>query len=369
MALLTVSFVQLARLNPGFVASGVLTMRITLPANRYAEASGRTRLYDQVLDVLTGVPGVAQATWTSKLPLEGEDWVDVVAPVGQQVSLVEQPVANYRIVAPGFFRTLSVPIRRGRAFTRADREGPTIPALVSERTAERVWPAGNALGQQFHRGDPNDKPLEVVGIVADGRMTRLDAPPPLMVYVPYWYRSRLTASLAIRTELDPTVAAGPIWQAIWSLDRDIIIADVQPMTEVAAKGLTVPRYQMLLFIAFGVSALIIAVVGVYAVTAYAIARRRREMNIRVALGAQVSRVKALILRQSGWPIAVGLTAGVLGALGLGNVLASMLVDTRSRDPLALAAVVVTVGAAALLSMIVAMRRGLAIDPASALRDE
>jgi predicted permease len=372
--LLTTSFLRLLHANPAFVATNLLTMRVTFPPNRYGNereynTTARVQLYERLLDAAAGVPGVERATWTSKLPLEGEDWVDVVAPVGETRPFTEQLIANYRFVAPGFFRTLLIPVQRGRAMTASDRDSSIVPALVSETTAARVWPGVDALGQQFHRGNPDEKPLQVIGIVPDGRMTRLDGPPPPMVYVPYWYRTRLSASIAIRTRIDPMAVAGSVRQAVWAIDRDIVIADVQPMTEVTAKALRVPRYGTTLFVTFGAVALSIAIVGIYAVTAYGLVRRRREMNIRVALGARVVQVRALLLRQSARPVIAGLLGGIFGALGLGNVVASFLVDVRGRDPLVMATVVIAVGLTATLSMVAAIGQGLSINPASALREE
>lgn len=366
--LLTISFVRLTRVDPAFVPAGLLTMRVALPPNRYGDQPARVRFYDRIMEALATVPGVEQAAWTSKLPLQGEDWVDAVAPVGQVRSMTDTPIANFRFVSPGFFRALRMPIARGRAFTERDRDAPAVAAVVSEATAAKVWPGQPALGQRFHRAG-SEAPFEVVGVVPDGRATRLDAPPPLMVYVPYWYRTRLMAALVIRTHADPASAIDPIRQAIWAADRDAVIADVRPMTDVAVETLGARRYNMLLFVAFGVVALFIAIVGIYAVTAYGIARRRREMNIRLALGARDAQVRWLILRQGAGPIAFGLAAGLLGAAGLGNIVASFLVDVRGRDPQVLVGVTAAVGAVALLSALAAIGRGLRLDPAAALRDE
>src|SRR5207244_10835472 len=132
-------------------------------------------------------PGVTCAAWTSLLPLSGETWVDLIAREGDTRPAIQKPSANYRFIAPEYFRTLSMPILKGRSIAEADRGGATIPAVISQRAASTVWPGGDAIGRTFLRGDPNQpKKFAVVGIVADGRATALDTPPPVMVHVPSW---------------------------------------------------------------------------------------------------------------------------------------------------------------------------------------
>lgn len=240
---------------------------------------------------------------------------------------------------------------------------------MSERTAERVWPRGDALGQRFWRTDATDaQPFEVVGIVPDVR-TQLASPPPLTVFVPYWFRSRLTASLVIRVVGDPASVTHAIQQAMWRVDPEIAIADVRPLAQLRNAALSGPLYQVQLFVAFGGVALLIALIGVYATTAYEVSRRRREMNIRVALGARVSEVVRLVTRQGFWPVLAGLAAGAAGAVAVGAIVSSLLFEVRARDPLITATTAALVGAVAWLTCAWAARRGVVIDLVSALREE
>jgi predicted permease len=369
-ALLAVSFVKLMGVDRGFSADRVLAVDVALPSSRYEGAPVRVAAYDRILAGIQALPGVDAVSWTSKLPLTGEDWADIVTPEGDVRPVFERPIASYRFVAPDFFKTLSISIRRGRAFTDADRASghPTLPALVSEVTAARVWPGQDALGKRFQRGSA-DKPFEVAGIVADIRTTSIDAPLSLMVYVPYWVRSRASAALVVHTKADPLSVSAAVRRSIQSVDPEIAVGESRPLEYVVDAAFAARRYQMTLFIAFGAAALLIAVVGVYAVTAYGVSRRRRELNIRAALGARRSQVLGLIVRQTGVPIAGGAIAGAAGAIAIGGIVASLLFEVRARDPFVIAGIMVLVGSVGILTCLLAARQGLAINPASALREE
>jgi predicted permease len=370
--LLAVSFVRLLRVDRGFVADRVLAVDVTLPGVRYTPVNGLERAYDRMLAGVRALPGVDHAAWVSNLPLTGESWVDAVRPKDQREPSREIPLANYRFVAPDFFETLSIPVTRGRSLIPADLDSSrtTIPAVISRRTAERMWPGVDPIGRRFNKsGGPNDKPFEVVGVCADGYPARLDVAPPMMVYVPYSYRSRAKASLVIRSGADLSALTSAVRQAIWRVDPEVAIANARPMEQIVDAAVGGRRYQMTLFIAFGAVGLLIAILGVYAVTAYAVARRRREMNIRVALGARPSQVVGLVVGQGFAPVAAGLAAGIAGALAAGAVVGRLLFDTRARDPIVIAATAALVGVIGLAACVFAARHGLVLNPAAALREE
>jgi len=191
----------------------------------------------------------------------------------------------------------------------------------------------------------------------------------LMVYVPYWFNNEGKSLLVVRTHGDPLAVVPAVRRAVHDIDPDIAIARVAPLRQVIDAAVETRRYQTSLFTAFGASALLIAILGVYATTAYGVARRRRELNIRVALGARVSQVFSLVLRQSVTPVAVGLAGGLAGALAIGGIVASLLYEVKPRDPLVLGIVLVIVASVGLVSAAAAALGGLKIEPASALRDE
>jgi predicted permease len=369
--LLGVSFARLLRVDRGFVSDRVLAVDVTLPGARYTAATPRVGVYDRILAALSALPGVESAAWASNLPLTGESWVDAILPKDLSEATRDVPVANYRFVAPGFFRALSVPVTSGRPLIAADLDPShaTTAAVISRRTAERMWPGVDPIGRRFTRGNREEKPFEVVGVCADGYPSRLDVAPPMMVYVPYSYRSRTRASLVIRGGGDLSSLTGAVRRAIWQVDPEIAIANARPMDQIVDAAVGGRRYLVALFVGFGVVALFIATLGAYAVTAYGVSRRRREMNIRVALGARPTQVIGLVVRQGFTPVAAGLAAGVGGALALSTIVASLLFDVRARDPLVIAVAVAVVGGIGLLACLLAARQGLVLNPAAALREE
>lgn len=367
--LLTLSFVRLLRSDPGFEPRQTLAVGIVLPLNRYGDAAQRAQVSDRVLERVRAVPGVTAAAWTHILPLGGEGTVNWISRERDRRPWTEQPTANYRYVSSDFFKALSIPLRRGRTFLDTDRNQATVPAIVTERTAARVWPAVDPIGQRFRwTPDLSEKPVEVVGVVPDTK-TNIDSTPPLMVYMPYWYRPRPSPSLVIHTAVDPASVTSEVRHVIREVDQEIAVASARPMEQIVDSALGGRRYQLWLFAAFGAMALVIAAVGVYGVTAYGVSRRRREMNIRVALGARRSHVFGVVVRQGFSPVVAGLVAGVAGAAAVSTVVASLLFEVRPRDPLVLAGVVAVVGTIALVACLVAAHQGLVIDPAAALRED
>jgi ABC-type antimicrobial peptide transport system permease subunit len=209
----------------------------------------------------------------------------------------------------------------------------------------------------------------VVGIVADAKITSLERTPPLMVYLPYWWRARATTSLLVKAAGDPASVMPAVRRAVREIDPDIAIGSTRPFDALVDASIAGRRYQTQLFVAFGMVALFIATLGVYAVTSYGVSERRREMNIRVALGARTRQVMAMVMTQAVAPIAAGLVAGTGAALAIGGVVASLLYDVRPRDPLVVGSIVALVASTGILACYVAARRALVIAPASALREE
>jgi hypothetical protein len=314
------------------------------------------------------MPGVTDASWTSALPLTGETWVDKIVRPDRVIPEDAKSSANYRFVGPAYFRAIGMPILQGRSIEERDRTRTPTPAVISARTARVLWPESPAIGREFTRTDPAQR-FEVVGIVADGRVTALESDPPLMVYVPYWYNNEGKSVLVVRAQGDPEPLVAAVRAVVRDVDPDLAIASVAPLRHVIDAAVEGRRYQASLFTVFGASALLIAIVGVYATTAYGVSRRRRELNIRVALGARAFQVFSLVLRQSATPVAIGLAAGLSGALAMGGIIASLLFEVRPRDPLVLTVVLGLVSIVGLASAAAATLGGLRLDPASALRDE
>jgi putative ABC transport system permease protein len=369
--LLTVSFQRVMNVDRGFVADRVLVVDVALPANRYADDAVRLAAYDRMLDAVHTLPGVVSVTTTSMLPLRGQGQVNFIVAEGDRRPRAEQPTANFRFIGPEYFASLGIRIVRGRTFTYNERSPDRLlPALVSEPVAARLWPNQDAIGKHFSRGNPDEAGFEVVGIVADARTTSIERTPPLMVYVPYWWRSRASTSLLVKTSMaDPAALVPSIRRVVHGIDPEIAVGQTRPLEQFVDAAFAARRYQMRLFVTFGVVALLIAVIGIYAVTAYGVSRRRREMNIRVAIGASAAHVWRLILRDATMPLAAGVAAGALGAVALGSVVASLLFEVQARDPIVITGVVALVGTVGVLASVLATRQGLSLDPAAALREE
>ena len=364
--LFAASFVRLLSVDPGFSAQDVVTLEISPLQTRYPDVATRAALYDRIAEGARQLPDVRALAWTSALPLTGETWVDGVAAVGSAARAGEIPHANYRFVGPDYFRVLSMPLLKGRSFEDRDRTRAITPAVISARAAMTLWPGAEPVGRLFTRGDPSVR-FEVVGVVVDGRTTALETESPLMVYVPYWFNSEGKSLLLASVAGDAAAAIRGLRGVVRDVDPEIAIGDARPLQQVVEAARGGRQHQVALLVAFGAAALLIAIVGVYATTAFGVSRRRREMNIRVALGAPVRAVFGLVLRQTAVPVGIGVAGGCALAFALGGVVASFLFEVGSRDPLVMTAASLVVGAAGLLSAAVAARRGLRIDPVEALR--
>ena len=316
------------------------------------------------------MPGVQSVTTISLLPLTGGGQVNGIVAEGDARPRAEQPTANFRFVAPGFFRTLGISVLRGRSFSEGERD-PVRPApvVISQPTASQLWPGQDPIGRRFSRGISGEQGFEVVGVVGNTRITSLERQPPLMVYVPYWWRTRTATSLIIKAAADPASLVPAVRRVVRTVDPEIAIGRTRALDELVDGALAGRRYQVQLFVAFGMAALTIAIIGVYAATSYGVSCRRREMNIRLALGAAPTDVMTMIVRQGFAPVAAGLGAGAIGAIAIGAIVASLLFDVRARDPIVIATVVSLVGVVGLLACVAAARQGLSFDPAAALREE
>jgi putative ABC transport system permease protein len=369
-SLLALSFVRVLGVDRGFNAAHVLTVDVSLPAARYANERVRLAAYDRLVEALRVLPGIQTVTTTSMLPLAGQGQSNFVVPEGDKRPIFEQPSANFRFVAPDYFSTMGMTVARGRSFTDRERDPQRpAPVVVSAATAATLWPGRDAIGKRFSRGLPEEQGFEVVGVTPDARVTSLERTPPLMVYAPYWWRSRASLSLLVRTAGEPTSVLASVRRSVHAIDPDIAIGEARPLEQLVDASVAARRYQMRLFVVFGGVALFIATLGVYAVTAFGVSRRRREMNIRVALGAQASQVRRMIVGQGLSPVLAGVVIGVLGALAVGRVVGSLLFDVGARDPVVIAAVASLVMAVGVMASTLAARQGMAIDPAAALREE
>lgn len=363
--LLLASFARLMTVDKGFDVERLIAADIALPGAKYPKDAQRTAFYQRVLEQVRSLPGVQQVSMTSALPLQGETWIDILGAEGDTRPEIERPSTNVRFVSPGYFQALHIALREGRDFAEGDRERKVT--VLSAGLAAKIWPGQNALGRKVDNG--SGRLLEVVGITPDIRSTSLDHDPVNMMYIPYWQNPQYSGSLLVRTAMDPRGIAGALRSAVWSVDSEVPVPEIRTMEQVMVQSVGQRRFQMLLVLLFAAGALGLAAFGTYGVVSYAVTRRRPEMGIRMALGAERGDLLRMVLRQGMTPVFAGLAAGGVAALAIGSYLSSLLFQVSPRDPAAFGAacgVLLLVSAAACL---IPARRATKVNPIEALRFE
>jgi predicted permease len=362
--LLAGSFARLMRVDKGFDIQRVLAVRLSLPSTKYTGDEQKAAFFERVLEKTRALPGVLSAAFVSALPLQGETWIDLVSTEDDTRPLFERPTVNVRFISPDYFKTLRIPLREGATFDDSQRKRKV--AIISQGTAQRLWPGQAALGRRMKH---NEETVEVVGVTADIRGTSLDKDPVLMIYFPYWQRPRLGASLLVRTAMDPRGIAAGVRGVIRQADPDVPVPEMTTMEQVMSDSVAERRFQMMLVVAFAAAALALAGFGIYGVVACSVARRRTEMGIRMALGAGAAGLQRMVLWQGIRPVVAGLAVGIAAALAAGRILSSLLFQVSARDP-------ATIGGVALVLLLVSAaaalppaRRATRVDPMKALRFE
>jgi putative ABC transport system permease protein len=363
--LLISSFVRVMTVDKGFDVERVMALDTALPSTRYPDDAQCAAFFRRVLDKAAAMPGVQSVALVSALPLEGETWIDIVGTEHDPRPLLEKPSTNVRFVSPGYFQTLRIALRDGRDFDERDR-GRRV-TIISAGLAQRLWPGQNPLGRKLSRGD--DEMLQVVGITPDIRSTSLDHDPVNMMYIPYWQRAQHQGSLLVRTAMDPRGIAAALRSAIWAVDSEVPIPEVRTLDQVMERSVAQRRFQVMLVVLFAAAALALAAFGTYGVVSYAVARRRAEMGIRMALGAKRSDVLKMVLRQGMMPVVAGLAGGAVAALAIGRFMASLLFQVSAHDPLAFIAAAALLLLVSTAACLVPARRATQVDPTEALRCE
>ncbi|MGC1106783.1 MAG: ABC transporter permease [Candidatus Acidiferrales bacterium] len=368
--LFTSSLVHLLRVNTGFSVEHVLAADVDLPPPNYSSNAASMHFYDQALAAIRALPGVRSAGWVSSLPLEGEGSVSVVGRAdANQADISRMPLADYRVASPGYFSAMGIPVIAGRTFTQADRGHKLV--VLSQKAAERLWPGQNPIGQMCTVRWGSQHLVQVIGVVGDIRTIQMDKSPVMMVYMQDWPFDHVAwgGSIVVSTMMDPNGAASAVRDAIHRIDPDVPITELRPMATLVSKSVDTRRFQMLLALLFAACALFLASIGIFGVVAYSVEQRRHELGIRLALGAQLGNLRAMILRQGMAPVLAGLAAGVAASLLLGRLIAGLLFGVHAFDPLTFACVTMVVVLVALAACYIPARRAMRVDPMVALRYE
>ena len=356
-ALAAKSLVRLLAVDPGFRSSNALVVTASVPSLQH---------YVATLDAINAIPGVQAAGSIRDLPLQGQGEQMRPGVAGRSSAPGSDPLVQRHHVSMDYFKAMGIPLRAGRTFAASDRADAPRVFVINEEAARRIWPGEDAVGKAFRFGQTE---IPVIGVVADVRQGGLAEPvePAIYMHVAQQFRSRMT--IVIRTSGDPLRYADTVRRAIWSTNPDQTITSVTTLDDVLGTSVARPRLLAWLLGAFGTIGLTLGALGIFGVLAFAVSQRRREIGVRIALGASPRSVLRLIVAQ-GMVLAVsGVVLGVIGAAILTRSMESVLFGIEPTDPWTFVQVVaVLLGAAALATWLPA-RRALAIDPVTALRFE
>jgi putative ABC transport system permease protein len=370
-ALLVQTFIRLTRVDKGFRSDHLLTMEVALPPSSYAGPNAAA-FFETLVGRLSGLPGVIVAGATSSLPLSGvENLAQVTIEGAPRPEPGQEIVADYRVVTPGYFAALGIPLVEGSPLPdqlRAD--GPRV-AVINRTMASTWWPGQDPVGRRIKLVPyEQDAPwYTIVGVVGDTRHAGLDSALRPQVYVHQRQAPSVQMALVIRTSGDPMSLTGPARSAVFAMDPNQPVAGVRTMDDVIAASVSNRRFQMFLMAVFSVLAVTLAVVGLYAVVAYSVAERIQEMGVRLALGARPMDLLGLVLKDGLKLVTAGVAIGIGAALALTRFLGSLLFGVDARDTATFVAVAVVLLLAGLVGCLIPARRAMRVDPATALRSE
>jgi len=371
--MMVLQFQRLQHAELGFATRNLLTLRAALPEARYASGSQRVNLVRQALEVIERLPGVTSAAITTVNPLGGGTWGARVTLEGHEADSSQADlIVHHRLVSPGFFRTMGIPLRQGRYFSDQDNETSQPVVIVDERMAQHYWPGESALGKRIKRGRP-DSPypwLTIIGVV--GPIKDIGDYHDTW-YLPYQQNplapSAETLHLMVRTTRDPLTLSRPAGRALWTLDSHLAVSEVTPMDRYYAATLSGERLSAMIFTIFASSGLLLAGLGLFGLMSYVVGQRTREIGIRRALGARPESILRMVLAQGMALAALGISVGLSAALVLTRVLRGQLFGVTDIGGLTYAVVSLLLAGVALLASYLPARRAMRVDPMTALRYE
>jgi putative ABC transport system permease protein len=367
--LLLRSFERLTRLDPGVRVENLLTAGVNLPGARYPDAA-QAPFYERLVARVMALPGVGSAAVASIAPFSA-DWdrvtLDVAGNEGARET--QKPEADRYFVGAGFFETAGIPLREGRFFGREDRDGAPDVAIVDEVFARRLAPGRSALGVRFRVPGRRDAVAAVVGVVGHVRQYGLEAASQGQVYFPHTQNPWRWMTLLVRTASDPLSLAGAVRAAVKELDPELAVFSVATAEQLLSERSSLRRFTLLLVGTFSAIAIALAVVGLYGVLSYLVAQRRREIAIRIALGARPVDVLALFMRHGAALALCGVAAGLLSTLALSKLVRSLLFHVSAADPATVLGASTLLAATALLACVVPALQATRVDPITALRAE
>jgi putative ABC transport system permease protein len=371
---------KLQSIDLGFKPEHVLAMRVSFPEPRgqISDPSGPQRtiaqFYRDLTDRVQALPGVRSVGAVGDLPIaDGNSIWSILIDGSPQMPVSQAPSAMPQQVTPGYFRTMGIPVLRGREFTTEDRADTPLVALVNETAAKKLWPNKNPIGGTIKMLDPSAPWATVIGVVKDVRSAGYQEDVPPTMYFPHAqagqsaYYTPAAMNLVINAEGDPQALTAPVRQLVRQLSASTPVSQVQTMEAVVAASVASRRFSTELLAGFAALALLLAGIGIYGVIAYDVSQRTYEIGLRIALGARSGQVAGMMLGRGVRMVALGLVLGVAGSLAVTGVLQSLLVDVSRLDPVTIGGVVVVLAIVAAGAAYLPARRASAVDPMVALR--
>ncbi len=372
------SLLALKSVHPGFQPANLLTMQLELPTARYGAGEQITSFYRDIVERASALPGITSAAVSTSVPLRGWTFGMPFEIAGQPAAAPsERPAAHFQMVSPGYFKTMGIPVKRGRQFTERDNGGSVRVAIVNETFAARFLANKDPLGRhvmvetlvpgQAKLGPA--VPWEIVGVSGDVIAGGVRNVPSPEIYVPHAQSPWPGCYLSVRTVADPAAATAAVRGAVHGLDKDLPLSNIGTMDRIREEALQVPKILTGMIAGFGALALVLALMGVYGLMSYSAAQRTQEMGVRTALGAGPRDLIGLVLKQGFALAGTGIALGIAAGLALSRLMARLLFGVNPRDPATFIAAALLLFAVALCATYVPARRAASIDPILALRDE
>jgi predicted permease len=372
--LLGMSYYRLERTSPGFNPDGVLTAGLSVASSQGFAVEGEggrwVALLSRFVERAAALPGVQAVGGVSALPLTGAvEYFGFLVEGRPEPPPGEEPSAEYAVVAGEYFRAMQIPLRQGRVFTEADREGSPLVVVINEAMARRYWPGESPIGKRVRMGFSERVPREIIGVVGDVRQTTLEAESSPAVYLPLPQFPYPFLSVVVRSSGEPTQLAGALRRELRAVEPTRALSNVRSLREVLGASLAQRRFTAALVGASSLVALILAIIGLYGGISFLVGQRRREMGVRMALGARPADAVGLILREGFRIIALGIGIGAIGSLLVTRLLRSQLVGVSTTEPAVYGAVLLLVIAVGVVACYIPAQRTGRVDPLEALRAE
>jgi len=366
------SVARLLAIDPGFTVDRLLTAEVNLPSAQYQDPDERVRFFDELLEEIRALPGVRTAGMVSMLPIRNPAnniYVWREGPRPEQGD--ESNIAFTRIALPGYFEAIGIPLILGRSIERTDTGERSPVLVVNETMARGLFPDESPLGRRVAVDMGGDEPVvfEVVGVVGDARLNFIGGTPRQAMYHSYYQYPTTTMRMAIRTEAAPESVVNSLRQLVWRRDPNLPVEALVSMDALIRDQVWPFRITATIVSLFSAVALLLAAIGLYGVLAYYVSQRRREIGVRLALGAQPAHVVRLVLGRGLWLVAAGIVAGAAGAVAGGRLLQQQLFEIQATDPGTYVAAASLLAAVALIACLVPAWRATRVDPVVALRVE